>query len=283
MGGLYLGPNQGVDGWDMTQETLALYKAKNGGIAPKPPKFPTAAEVRSEAAPRIARIFQDYNNLSSMVNGYEDILRRRWSKKPEPKRQELLLAACPPNMARAHRPDVSALKRRRTAEPETGAGREPFMWPFINLEDLCQSRPVLLMLNARGCHPSDAFALPDQHHNEFGLMTLSIEQPQYLEGLGMAFVGQRTPDTYGRLFTLDEQHLTATARHIPPGTGLYIMEIQEQVYSFLVHLAQAILHDIPTDPDKLLTCPVAPEPTSLSAGTQGAGVSFLSNTEFEAP
>ena len=43
-------------------------------------------------------------------------------------------------------------------------------------------------------------------------MTLNIEQPAYLEGYMMAFIGQRTPHTYGKLYALDELEITAPAR-----------------------------------------------------------------------
>ena len=84
------------------------------------PAFPSVSQVRNEATERSSQIFRDWEKLHSILNKYEDILRKRWVKKSQDQRKRVLLTAWP-KMATIHRPDFRALReepkelRRRNA------------------------------------------------------------------------------------------------------------------------------------------------------------------------
>lgn len=253
------------------------------------PSFVAPSEVRSQVRQMAPRIFQNWDTLKKMAERYEDVIRRRWSKKSKPKRRDLLLAAWP-DMAKGHRPDFAVFKSRRRGQPtEKGSRRDAFMWPYINLEDLSQTEPLLLMINSRGRHPPDAFAHADGNYPNLGHVSRSIDMPPYLNEYTMAFNGRRTPSSYGQLYAWDDLEdgfeLMVSRKHVLPGDGLWILEIQDRLYKFLVDVAKAILHDVPTDPKALSdpSTPIIPEPPSVSCNDNDTGISSLATTNMEAP
>jgi hypothetical protein len=67
-------------------------------------------EVVKQAGHRSKKIFQYWHQLHNRLNHHEDVLQRRWSKKSQSQRREVLLKAWP-DMALHHRPDFDALRR----------------------------------------------------------------------------------------------------------------------------------------------------------------------------
>jgi hypothetical protein len=253
------------------------------------PSFISPSEVRSQVRQMAPRIFQNWETLMKITERYEDVIRRRWSKKSKPKRRDLLLAAWP-DMAKGHRPDLAVFKSRRPGQPhEKGSRRDAFMWPYINLEDLSQTEPLLLMINSRGRHPPDAFAHADGTYPTLGHVSRSIDMPPYLNEYTMAFNGRRTPSSYGQLYAWDGPEdgfeLMVSRKHVLPGEGLCILEIQDRLYRFLVDVTKAILHDVPTDPKALTdpSTPIIPEPPSVSSKDNDTGITSLATTNMEVP
>lgn len=69
---------------------------------------------------------------------------------------------------------------------------------------------------------------------------------------------------------------------VSPGDGLWVLEIQDRIYKFLLDIVQRILHDIPTGD---LTGPkysIQPEPSLPSANCRRDGVASLASTNLEA-
>lgn len=208
-------------------------------------------------------------------------------------------------MARDHRPDL-ALTMKNSSQDDmkkyienllegkpiqrqvyTGTQREALLMPWINQHDLCKTEPLLLMINARARHPPHAFANRDLQSATFDL---AQTEWRALEGYVMHFNGQSSPETYGQLRKGEWRakfgsHLGGDPRFacgsINPGDGLWVLEIQDRVYAFLVQAAQRILHDIPAADLTGAQYIVQPEPPLPSANARDDGVVSLATTNLE--
>lgn len=127
----------------------------------------TVAEVRKQAEPMNKRIWENYALLGEIALRYEAVIQRRWEKKSKLKRRETVDSAWgsdPAPLPKEHRPDLVQL-RHRSKEYVGRAGGFPkkhlFFWPYLNLEDLCKTEPLLLLLNARARNPPSIFAHND--------------------------------------------------------------------------------------------------------------------------
>ncbi|KAF2495285.1 hypothetical protein BU16DRAFT_527155 [Lophium mytilinum] len=255
-----------------------------GGL-PMPSSFPSAKEVRSKARPLSRNVLENWKTLNTIIERHEATIQKRWSKKTKESRKRILLSSWP-DMNATHRPDLQAFKMnsvRRLREQERT--RAAYLWPYINIEDLAKSKLLLLFINARGRNPPDAFARADIEACHFGMISGAI-MPAFLNEYVMMFTGRHSPDTYGELLSWDD-HPDAfewfqTQRGCAhPGEGLMILEIQDRLYSFLVHTCKLILHEIPEASLLDSSTPVQPEPPSVSANE--TGLSSLAITAAEAP
>lgn len=163
------------------------------------PRIISVAEVRKQSEPWIVQIWENFDKLRKLVGHFEPLIQRRWLKKSSAKRRDTLQSAwgSSPPMAKEHRPDVAHMRYRETKPIE----RSHFMWPNINLEDLCKTEPLLLLLNARGTNFPSAFAFTDLSHVMFGFTAGAMAVPPFLDRWNMQFTGQDSPSTYGRLIS----------------------------------------------------------------------------------
>lgn len=255
--------------------------------------------VRLEIRQRAERIFDNWRALKAIVQRHEATIQKRWMKKTKMKRRELLLTMWP-NMARDHRPDIwldkkacspeEMKKRQRLLQVQKyeGSQREALLMPYINLQDLSKTEPLLLMINARARWHPHAFA-----HRDLQLSTQFVELTKWrlLVGYIMDFDGQSSdPDTYGSM-RQEKWSTVVNVRGadpriangtINPGDGLWILEIQDRMYEFLLDTARRILHDIPAG---VLTGPeynIQPEPPLPSANHREDGVVSLASINLEA-
>lgn len=87
-----------------------------GGL-PMPSSFPSPEEVAAKARNFPKQLFADYDTLRMIVERHEATIRKRWSKKSNVQKKNILLEAWP-DMPAQHRPDVQAWKRKsRAKEP----------------------------------------------------------------------------------------------------------------------------------------------------------------------
>lgn len=109
--------------------------------------------------------------------------------------------------------------------------------------------------------------------------------PAFLNEHVMMFTGRDIPETYGELVAWSDHpeafHWLTSQRGANPGKGLFILEIQERLYKFLVDCCKAVLHDILEETLADPTVPIAPEPSSVSSNE--AGLASLATTAAEAP
>ncbi|OTA94141.1 hypothetical protein M434DRAFT_30313 [Hypoxylon sp. CO27-5] len=202
-------------------------------ITPKDGRQPQTISVlegQQLRAIAVPRIWKHFEKIQDIIERHESLIHRRWHKKSKAARHSVLKRAwgSSPPMATKHRPDVVDIRSRRVQSVE----RSHFMWPHINLEDLEKTEPLLLLLNARGRNSPSTFAFTDLEHAMFG----------YRED---------DNDAYQRL---------QNCRDLSPGEGLWVLEIQDRLYQFLLEICKEILHDLDLEDEQLRTFPIPEEP-----------------------
>ena len=243
-----------------------------------PVRTKTIEEVADEAHRRAFRIFGYYDTLHAILLEHENTLRIRWIKKTREQRKKLLLTAWP-KMAESYRPDMQAIARESIEQRREGTNyRTEFMFPYINLEDLLKAKNLLLFFQSRGHSLPDNFAHHDLMTTLLGRGSTAIH-PLYIDGYTMFFCGMLVPEGYGMCASWDEAPFESTDDDAfelmwdgigwQPGDGLLILEIQENIMSFLVQCAELILHDllplkVPPTKTSIFTEPPMPESLSLS-------------------
>ncbi|CAJ2502979.1 Uu.00g103730.m01.CDS01 [Anthostomella pinea] len=268
----------------------------------------TAEQARAEASLMATSIFKNWKELQDIARRHEPNIQKRWTKSSVPKRKEILIdsfrvsarSSDTSNMPQTHNPDVAAWRNthdlntwkiRKTMVDENGRAinRTPFMWPHLNLEDLATKEPLLLMINARAHNPPDSFASADLASIGFGSSVGSIRFHK-LVGYVMHFRGRKTADEYGQIFCAASDNCLIEALETRKvntvAEGLWILEIQQRVYTFLVQCCRKILHDIPQTSlldSTLAIQPQPPMPTATSTGgIQSLAVAIL-ESQYKLP
>lgn len=248
------------------------------------PELKPPADVRHEAAVKSDHIFINYETLHEILKRHEATIWKRWSKKTRQQRLKILLHAWP-NMPAIHRPDFDAFRKESQPGRDRGTKyRESFMWPYINQEDLLNTKTLPLLLNARGRHHPSQFAGADIGAMHLGLVTMAI-MPIFLNEHVMILNGV-TENTreYGKLIAWEE-HPDAfdwmnTQKQFLPGEGLLVLEAQDRLLAFLLQCCMGILHDM-SETD-LVEGPVLPEP-QLKRESEISGFESLGVMAAEAP
>ncbi|KAH7124217.1 hypothetical protein EDB81DRAFT_812100 [Dactylonectria macrodidyma] len=260
----------------------ASFMAAMGGPIPIS-LSPTA--VRREATQRLRNIFSSYEILVKILARHEETIQKRWTKKTRQQRLRILLKAWP-DMPTSHRPDFEAFTKESPEQRERGTQHaDSFMWPYINLEDLSQTRLLLLLLNARGHNPPSAFAGADNDAMHLGKVSRAIV-PIFLNEHIMVLNGADSAEEYGKLLAW-EDHEDAfewmhTRKQYIPGEGLVILQAQERLLGFLVECCQELLHDIPADIMTSDSFPIQPAPP-MKSESESLGFESLAVMAAEAP
>lgn len=240
-------------------------------------------EVRQEIRERTCSIFKDYNTLNQILVRHEATIQKRWMKKTRPQRLKVLLQAWP-DMAAVHRPDFHAFRTEAIEKRKTDTQfRDHYIWPYINQEDLCKPKPMLLLLNSRGHNLPGEFAAGDIDAMHLG-RKLEALKPVFLREYVMILDGVLGQDEYGRLVPRDfaADWMDGDQKQISPGEGLLILEAQQRLLTFLVNCCHQILHDL-SEADILSDrFPVVIEPC-LRADTEVNGFDSLAIMAAEAP
>lgn len=236
--------------YDDPSKIFALLKAHNPNFLI--PTLLSVSEVEHETTQRSRGIFGDWNKLHDIVTQYEDVLRKRWTKKSQEQRKKILLTAWP-NMPTMRRPDFQALRQEPIEQRRAGRTRfrNWYLFHYLNLEDLLRVNNLLLFFHSRGHNHPGVFAHFDLQALHVGRRSSAI-QSAYLSEYTMLLSGQTTPETYGQLQywgddkTFNLNVFDAMMRDIgmQPGEGLLVLEIQEKLLHFLVRCAELILHDL---------------------------------------
>ncbi|KAG0285754.1 hypothetical protein BGZ96_010037, partial [Linnemannia gamsii] len=242
----------------------------DGTNLPMPSSFPTPEEVRKEARERVTKIFKDWTLLNHIVQRQEATIRKRWLKKTREQRKNTMLSVWP-NMSASHRPDMEAFFREKPTN--STAYREAYLWPHINQEDLLKPKLFLIFLNARARNFPSAFSAADYESVRFAITSRKVIAA-FLNEYTMMFTGRNTPETYGQLYSWDDNDDAAdwlfSLRGVHPGYGLQVLEVQERVYHFLLECCLRILHEMPRESLMVDDSPIESEPPVLSIAEGGS-------------
>ena len=201
---------------------------------------------------RAAKALQHWNELHNLLLQHEETFRKRWIKKTISKRKQVLLAAWP-NIPPSHRPDLGALLKESHEQRVAGTRfRSDYLFPYINLEDLCRAKNILLLLHCRGHNQPHVFASFDLKTQQLGRRSTAL-QPGFMED----YVMLTSAEHYGEMVPLDSDSTRESLFRVTPqpGDGLLLLEIQSTLLQFLLRCAKAVLHDSPT-PQNLPTAPL---------------------------
>lgn len=285
-------PPQSQEPEGFSEEEKALFEklniGKEGGMPM--PDFIKPSDVRSRTALLSASIFKAWHSLQHVVAEHESTLSRRWAGiKQKRKRKELLLAAAKSievandswKVPDGHRPDIDIWRDVREGGSDEklfaakdATRRAAFLWPHLNLEDLSRPEPLVLMLASRARCAPDSFAAADLERARFAMESLAL-MPHYLNRYTMMFDKRTSPDEYGELVAWEDlpedsnKKWLFERRGIHPGEGLWLLEVQDVTYRFLLEVCKKILHDIPeadllADDSSKTPAAKAPEPTTAA-------------------
>lgn len=199
----------------------------------KPPPPMPLDQVRTESRQLSRSTFENWEAIRLIIERYESIIHKRWFKRTREQRRRVLLAAWP-HMLPHHRPDLEAFRREKAPGPAGFV--DPYLWPYINQEDLLKSKLFLIFLNARGRNPPSAFTGADADSTSFGRAMEKLEV-SYLFAYSLMFAGRDTPETYGELVSWGDRETTFSKTHTPlgmtPDLGLQVLQVQDRIYRFL--------------------------------------------------
>lgn len=229
----------------------------------------TREDAIKQAKSRSATIFNSFSTLQSILERFEDLVRRRWSKKTRAQRKALLLEAWP-NMPEKHRPDIQAYRHEDEMRRKSNTDfRDAYMWPHISLQDLLSGSTTMRLLNSRGRHEPRFFARMDLESIHLGRRSKALPYT-YITVINFVIDMENTAEKYGAIVDSPSARFRYAdgvfrGERIVPSEALQVLEIQERILEFLVKLCKDILHD------KSLEDPcvaVLPEPPPLVANTE---------------
>ncbi|KAJ9615043.1 hypothetical protein H2200_001117 [Cladophialophora chaetospira] len=236
------------------------------------------AQAEAKVKRHAEDIHQTWRDLNHIVLTRENVIRRRWTAKKPSKRRELLLTTWP-NMPERHRSEfVQTMRRYASLHKSFRFDDESiFKYPYINLEDFSQIKPILLLLNSRARHLPHIFARADQEACRLGREMYGIRVAYLIGGYKMLLSGQKSKETYGRLVKDTGDDTTGAA--LDPTSGLLVLEVQSRLLRFLLDCCYRILHDIPQDALLDRELPISPEPEPIT--TKDTSYAELSTVALE--
>ena len=116
----------------------------------------TRADAEHHAGNFKRSIQADWEKLKELVSRFEQRIQTRWNKKGAVQRRCLLQNAWK-DISKTHRPDFASFRSPSKDKQRSITCREDaYLWPYINLEDLQKSVPLLWFIHFRTWNsPSD--------------------------------------------------------------------------------------------------------------------------------
>jgi hypothetical protein len=229
----------------------------------------TVQEAEAESNARRANLFDQFQILVGILDRFEGLIRKRWSKKPKEKRR-LVLRKAWPGISKPHRPDFHALRNKRADQSEF---KEAYLWPHMNEEELSRSTIFLQLLHARGRNPPAAFLYVDIESAHVGQQTGNLEHRGKLPSLYYVSFKVSSRETYGRIVYSPSYVDFFSGESMMAADGLRVLEIQERVMEFLVESCREILAD---KRDDLTSSPVLPQlPPPMDGDPEWRSISTL--------
>jgi hypothetical protein len=205
----------------------------------------TPEDVAKEASKRSSAVLYNWKTLADILDRHEEDLRKRWTKKTRTWKENVLREAWGPEIPNHHRLDMEILLQDESPiGPVEEKPRGPFLWPYINTEDLGLNKPLLCLLNTRARSPPEVFVNYELEICHLCLRSHTIV-PVQLEGYTMYLEGE-TVDTYGKVVAVgdyDNGYNSNSVAGFQPGDGMLILEIQQRLMEFLVKCCEIIKGD----------------------------------------
>ncbi|CAH0055009.1 unnamed protein product [Clonostachys solani] len=217
---------------------------------------PTEAGLQESSS----SVLESFRLLRTIVTRHEATIQRRWIRKKNRQRVEILQRAYP-TMPKRHRPEIPAMElaQRKLAaaamNPSRGVRASGFsallqhqpvwdavMLPSLNEEDLAQPRNLLLLLNARARNHPCKFACLDAGNFDTGRNKADGEQSGRLvllldeEKYGTVVDSIAVPPPLNEL---------RNDIHFGPVEASHVLKMQDRMMKFLVACCREILHDVP--------------------------------------
>ncbi|TGO37999.1 hypothetical protein BHYA_0084g00300 [Botrytis hyacinthi] len=230
---------------------------------------PLSREVRYTEINDLARrpsggILDNYRVLRRIIECREEALQQRWTKKSNPQRRKIL-QDYNVKSSEMHRADYAQLLR---------CHRNDFLHPNLNVEDLTKVKSMLLLINSRGRNPPHLFGNADLRAADLGVVGGFLPL-QFLEDHTLLLEGESV-ETYGRLVRWTDkkmkERILAGFQYLPH-EDLLILEIQYNLYLFLVNWCQALLQDIEIATIWML--PIEPEPPLLVKTSDNTTIALM--------
>jgi hypothetical protein len=178
--------------------------------------------------------------------------------------QELLLKAWP-KMTATHCPDLHNTRGESGKHP-SAIKLAPYMWPYINLEDLSKPKALLMLLNSRGRNRPLSFARADFAATHLGRRA-GILLPIFLNCYTVLMFDSSSPNRYWKVVSwvqnVEACGWAMNKQGFMTGEALLIFQIQARIYDFLANCCKSILHEIQDSADESIV--VQSEPSALFA------------------
>ncbi|KAF2821819.1 hypothetical protein CC86DRAFT_410898 [Ophiobolus disseminans] len=145
------------------------------------------------------------------------------------------------------------------------------MLPFINAEDLADSKSLLIFLNARGRYHPTTFAPAELEFSHATDISTSLDK---VHGKALLYLVENSKDEhrkedigYGSVVEFPSrslvQNVESSGKACRPGKGLEILARQYLILDFLVGCCEFIVHEIPENALLGSIYPILPEPPNL--------------------
>lgn len=218
---------------------------------------PSIAFCRQFSKSLSAEIHEDWSALNIILTHHENLIRARWSKASRTQKVAMLKAVWP-QISTRHRPDME----RGSATDEATVNTAK--WPYLNLEDLVRPNTLLMFLNTRGHNLPGCFAYSDlELAPQYKLPTRILACRK--DNCSMQFIGKNSASEYGAIIEWPDASLskasTDSGRTVHLDHGMQILQIQSQIWWFLLGCVREILKDV--DNHILYNAEVQPEPAML--------------------
>lgn len=175
--------------WTSTQN----FETPCGGTQhKKAPDSPPMNDIQKLALRTADTIKSSFQQLHTIVDRHEAEIRRRWTKMSPSKRRRTLAAAWP-GIPDSHRPASFGSNGPDLKRPANDTLSNEWGSPFINQEDLQDPKALFMLINARGRHPPDAFAMTKVN---FLLQSQLTSLPQISETPWTSVAGTITGRSY---------------------------------------------------------------------------------------
>ncbi|KAI4200738.1 MAG: hypothetical protein LQ350_003755 [Teloschistes chrysophthalmus] len=231
---------------DIGDPLEAVRLAKEANHTRYAPEVLDLKDTRDRVKAIVGSIFTHHERLNFLLDNYGDMICTRWQRKAPAAREKVITAAWPRTLPQSHRPDVHALLRyslKQSLHPE----QDHFLFPHLNIDDLTKLRPLMVMMHSRARHSPEAFAVLDSESMWLGRVS-AILIPGILGQQTMFLKGETTANTYGRIVQWRNDNRIKQCQDegigLSPGKGLQVLEMQRQLFNFLVRCAELILTDI---------------------------------------